>query len=83
MGVLTVRLTEIEEQLIDEIKKKYNINVNTKALLYAALKCMSLEKEVAELKRDKAALQAQVRDYRQGTLDLFSGLEQLKRLTNN
>lgn len=81
MGVLTVRSTETEDELIEEIKKKYGITVNTKALLYAAQKCMQLEKEVADLKRDKANLQVQVRDYRQGSLDLLSGIAQLTKLT--
>src|ERR1700744_6635290 len=66
MGVLTVRSTETEDELIEEIKKKYSITVNTKALLYAAQRCMQLEKENAELKRDRANLQAQVSDYRRG-----------------
>jgi len=36
MSVLTVRATETDDLLIEELKKKYDIPVATKALLFAA-----------------------------------------------
>lgn len=82
MSVLTVRASESEEKLIEEIKKKYEIPVATKALLFAAQKCLALEKEVAELKQERQRLSQKVADYRSASLDVLSGLSQLTKLTS-
>lgn len=82
MGVLTVRTDESEDNLIEEVKKKYNISTGTKALIFTAQKCLQLEKELAELKNDKRKLQQEVNDYRSASLDLLSGLSRLGKLTN-
>jgi hypothetical protein len=82
MSVLTVRASESEEKLIEEIKKKYEIPVATKALLFAAQKCLALEKEVAELKQERQRLSQKVTDYRSASLDVLSGLSQLTKLTS-
>ena len=82
MSVLTVRTTESDDQLIEEIKKKYDIPVATKALLFAAQKCLALEKEVAELKQERQQLRQKTADYRSASLDILSGLAQLTKLTS-
>lgn len=82
MSVLTVRATESEDQLIEELKKKYDIPVATKALLHAAQKCLALEKECAELKQERQQLKKKVADYKSASLDILSGLSQLTKLTS-
>jgi hypothetical protein len=82
MSVLTLRATETDDLLIEELKKKYDIPVATKALLFAAQKCLALEKEVAELKQERQQLRQKVSDYRAASLDILSGLSQITKLTS-
>lgn len=81
MSQLTIRPSDSEDKLIEELKKKYNIPVATRALLYAAKKCLDLEKEVQELKQDRQRLSEKVADYKSASLDVLSGLSQLTKLT--
>lgn len=82
MSVLTLRATESDDLLIEELKKKYDIPVATKALLFAAQKCLALEKEVAELKQERQQLRQKVSDYRSASLDILSALLQITKLTS-
>lgn len=82
MSVLTLRTTETDDLLIEELKKKYDIPVATKALLFAAQKCLALEKEVAELKQERQQLRQKNSDYRAASLDILSGLSRLTKLTD-
>jgi hypothetical protein len=51
MSVLTLRGTESDDLLIEELKKKYDIPVATKALLFAAQKCLDWKRRLQNLSK--------------------------------
>lgn len=83
MGILTVRPTESEEQTIERVKAKYRISSSSKALITAAERCLTLEIQLEQLRKEKQDLQALVRNYREANSDFLRGLDALKKLNNS
>nr|WP_181718604.1 hypothetical protein [Pedobacter sp.] len=82
MGVLTVRMSEIDEQVIEKVKKKYQITTSTKALLHTLHIALKLEKDLEELRSEKRQLQNKLASYREHSLDILSGISGLQKLTD-
>lgn len=82
MGTLTVRLTDYDEGIVEQVKMKHHIVTKTKALMFCLHNQAKLEKEIEQLQQERSELLTRLSHYREHSLELLSGIAGLQELTN-
>lgn len=82
MGTLTVKMSDIDESVVEAVKKKHNISTKTKALMHCLHINSRQEQKIASLEKERQELLTTLAKYREYSLDILSGFAGLQDMTN-